>query len=60
MRQAHEKADLPFVEVYVKTSLNMCEKRDVRGLYKKARQGLIAGAIIPENDNPLFEGEVKY
>lgn len=33
------KAD--FVEVYVKASLDTCEKRDVKGLYKKARQGEI-------------------
>ena len=30
-----------FVEVYVNTPLEVCEKRDVKGLYKKARAGLI-------------------
>jgi len=30
-----------FVEIYVKCSLNECEKRDVKGLYKKARSGEI-------------------
>ncbi|MCD7824449.1 MAG: adenylyl-sulfate kinase [Clostridiaceae bacterium] len=30
-----------FVEVYVSTSLEECEKRDVKGLYKKARGGEI-------------------
>ena len=30
-------------EVYVKTSLELCEERDVKGLYKKARKGLIKG-----------------
>ena len=30
-----------FVEVYVSTSLEICEKRDVKGLYKKARKGEI-------------------
>ena len=30
-----------FVEVYVSTSLEVCEKRDVKGLYKKARKGEI-------------------
>ncbi len=30
-----------FVEVYVATSLEECEKRDVKGLYKKARRGEI-------------------
>lgn len=32
-----------FVEVYVKTSVSECEKRDVKGLYKKARAGEITG-----------------
>lgn len=32
-----------FVEVYVKTSAAECEKRDVKGLYKKARAGEIKG-----------------
>lgn len=31
-----------FIEVYVKCSLNECEKRDPKGLYKKARVGEIA------------------
>ena len=30
-----------FVEVFVNTSLEECEKRDVKGLYKKARKGEI-------------------
>ena len=28
-----------FIEVYVSTSLEECERRDVKGLYKKAREG---------------------
>ncbi len=32
-----------FVEIYVKTSVEECEKRDVKGLYKKARAGEIKG-----------------
>lgn len=30
-----------FVEIYVSTPLNECERRDVKGLYKKAREGKI-------------------
>ncbi len=30
-----------FVEIFVNTSLEECEKRDVKGLYKKARNGEI-------------------
>lgn len=32
-----------FVEIYVKCSLEECEKRDPKGLYKKARKGEIKG-----------------
>src|SRR5690606_23026779 len=32
-----------FVEVFVDTSLEECERRDTKGLYAKARQGLITG-----------------
>lgn len=31
-----------FIEVYVSTPLEECERRDVKGLYKKARNGEIA------------------
>ena len=30
-----------FFEIYVNTPLEVCEERDVKGLYKKARQGEI-------------------
>jgi len=30
-----------FIEVYVSTPLEVCEQRDVKGLYKKARSGLL-------------------
>jgi bifunctional enzyme CysN/CysC len=30
-----------FIEIYVSTSLEVCEKRDVKGLYKLAREGKI-------------------
>jgi len=31
-----------FIEVYVSTSLSECEKRDVKGLYRRARAGEIS------------------
>jgi adenylylsulfate kinase len=37
--------DYNFVEVYVKCSIGSCEKRDVRGMYKKARNGKINNFI---------------
>lgn len=33
--------DVNFVEIYINTSLKECERRDVKGLYKKARTGEI-------------------
>ena len=41
-RRAKEIIGEDFIEVYVSTSLEVCEKRDVKGLYKAARQGKIA------------------
>jgi adenylylsulfate kinase len=32
-----------FIEIYINTPLEICEKRDVKGLYKKARSGAIKG-----------------
>jgi sulfate adenylyltransferase len=32
-----------FIEVYVDTPLDVCEKRDVKGMYAKARRGEIKG-----------------
>ena len=34
---------LPFIEIFVDTPLDVCEKRDPKGLYKKARAGEIKG-----------------
>ena len=38
-------ANYNFLEVYVKCSIDSCEKRDVRGMYKKARNGEISDFI---------------
>lgn len=42
-RELHAKAGLEFFEIFVDTPLDECEKRDVKGLYKKARAGIIKG-----------------
>lgn len=42
-RALHESAGLPFLEVFVDTPVSECEKRDPKGLYKKARAGEIKG-----------------
>jgi len=38
-RKIHAEAGLPFIEVLVKASVELCEQRDPKGLYKKARAG---------------------
>ena len=40
---ARELTDGNFVEVFVKADLSVCEDRDTKGLYKKARAGEIKG-----------------
>ena len=41
VRRLHEQAELEFIEVFVDCSLEEAEKRDPKGLYKKARAGEI-------------------
>lgn len=43
VRALHDEAGLDFIECYVSTSLEVCETRDPKGLYKKARAGLLKG-----------------
>lgn len=50
-RKIHELAGLPFFEIFVDAPLNICESRDVKGLYKRARAGEIKGAH--SSPNPL-------
>jgi bifunctional enzyme CysN/CysC len=42
-RALSNAAKLPFIEVYVATSLAECEKRDPKGLYARARTGELKG-----------------
>jgi len=42
-RKIHDETGLPFVEVYVDTPVEVCEERDPKGLYQKARRGEIRG-----------------
>jgi adenylyl-sulfate kinase len=39
----HEAEGIPFLEVFVSTSLERCEERDPKGLYARARSGELAG-----------------
>lgn len=54
--------DVNFVEVYINTSIEECEKRDVKGLYKKARAGEIknmTGISAPYEAPSNPEVEIK-
>ncbi|WP_375493687.1 adenylyl-sulfate kinase [uncultured Jatrophihabitans sp.] len=42
VRASHVDASVPFVEVFVDTPLEVCEARDPKGMYAKARAGEIA------------------
>ncbi len=42
-RQLHEENGLPFFEIFVDTPIEVCEQRDPKGLYKKARAGELKG-----------------
>jgi bifunctional enzyme CysN/CysC len=43
VRELHGSAGLRFVEVFVDTPLEVCEARDPKGMYARARAGLIRG-----------------
>lgn len=40
-RKIHEDASLKFFEVHIATPIEVCEQRDPKGLYSKARKGII-------------------
>lgn len=53
-----------FVEIFVNTSVEECERRDTKGLYAKARKGLIkdftgvnAPYEVPENPDVIIDTE---
>jgi bifunctional enzyme CysN/CysC len=43
VRAAHEAAGLSFVEVFMDIPLDVCESRDPKGMYQRARSGEITG-----------------
>jgi adenylylsulfate kinase len=58
--------DGEFVEIYVQASLETCEARDPKGLYKKARAGEIKGFTgiddpyePPTNPEIVLDGDHK-
>ena len=62
-RSVHSRQGLPFVEVWVSTPLAECEKRDVKGLYARARAGEIpdfTGVGQPYEEPVAPEVEVPF
>ncbi len=43
VRAAHQTAGLPFAEVHLDTPIELCEQRDPKGLYARARAGELTG-----------------
>ena len=39
-REIHEESKLPFFEIFIDTPFDVCEARDTKGLYKRARLGI--------------------
>jgi bifunctional enzyme CysN/CysC len=50
IRALHEEAGLPYVEIFVNTSLEECERRDPKGLYARARAGQLPGFTGIDSD----------
>ncbi|CAL1577543.1 unnamed protein product [Knipowitschia caucasica] len=49
-KKIHMASNLPFFEVFIDASLEVCEQRDVKGLYRKARAGEIKGFTGIDSD----------
>jgi bifunctional enzyme CysN/CysC len=56
IRALHDEAGLPYAEVFLDTPLEVCERRDPKGLYARARAGQLPGFTgidseyeVPEN-----------
>ena len=56
VRKAHDSAGLPYLEVFVDAPLAVCEERDPKGLYKRARAGEITGMTGIDDPYEVPEG----
>jgi adenylylsulfate kinase-like enzyme len=64
-RALHREEELPFLEIWVSTSAEECERRDPKGLYARARRGELSGltGVDAPYERPLepeleIDGEV--
>ena len=65
-RAVHEAVGLTFLEVWVSTPLEECERRDPKGLYAKARRGELKGFTgiddpyePPEQPDLVLDGTIE-
>lgn len=65
-RELHKESGLKFIEVFVDVPLEVAEQRDPKGLYKKAREGIIkdftgisAPYEAPENPEIHLRSDLK-
>ena len=42
-RKIHEESGSTFIEIFIDTPVEICEQRDPKGLYRKAREGKLKG-----------------
>ena len=56
IKEQFKKDKVPFYEIYVKTSLKTCEKRDPKGLYTRYRKGedIKLAGLTEEYQEPDF------
>lgn len=60
-RTLHDAADIPFLEVFIDTPLEICEQRDPKGLYARARAGEITGMTgIDDPYEPPLAPEFRF
>ena len=61
-RQIHKEMGIPFYECHINVPIEVCESRDPKGLYKKARAGEIknfTGISDPYEAPPNPEMDIR-
>ena len=60
VRELHESDGLRFLEAYVNTPIDECERRDPKGLYARARAGELAGLTgVDDPYEPPLRPEIE-
>jgi adenylylsulfate kinase len=60
VREEVQRAGIPFLEVYINASLDVCEWRDPKGLYERARRGEIPSFTgLDDPYEPPFSPDVE-